>query len=141
MTLEKWLLLPLFLHVALIAVIGVRTVIARYRSVVGGQTKLNAIALDSGAWPDDVRKLGNNFDNQFQVPMLWYGVSALLLVTGKADWICVGLSWTFLVARVLHSMVHTGTNNVPLRMRMFLGSVAAVMVMWAWFAIRLFVIG
>ncbi len=141
MTIEKWLLLPLFLHVALIAYIGTRTVIARYRSVVAGETKLKAVALNSGAWPDDVRKLGNNFTNQFEMPTIWYAVCGLILVTAKADWICVGLSWGFLVARVLHSIVHTGSNNVPIRMRVYLVSVVCVMAMWAWFATRLFVIG
>ena len=106
-----------------------------------GKTTINQIALNSGAWPEDVRKLGNNFDNQFQVPMLWYGVCALILVTQKADWILVGLSWAFLIARVWHSAIHIGTNYVPLRMRVFLGSFAAVFLMWAWFGLRLFVIG
>jgi hypothetical protein len=141
MTIEKWLLLPLFFHIALITFVGVRSVTVRVKSVLGGNTKISAIALNSAAWPDDVRKIGNNFDNQFQVPMLWYGVCALILVTQKADWILVGLSWAFLIARVWHSAIHIGTNYVPLRMRAFLGSFAAVFLMWAWFGLRLFVIG
>jgi hypothetical protein len=141
MTIEKWLLLPLFLHIALISFVGIRSVRARISAVVGGETKIDAIALNSGAWPSDVRKLGNNFDNQFQVPMLWYGVCALLLVTQKADWIGVALSWAFLIARVWHSAIHIGTNYVPLRMRVFLGSFVCVFLMWAWFALRLYVIG
>ena len=141
MTLEQWLLLPLFLHVALILWVGVRTIRARITSVMGGETKLKTIALNTEAWPDDVRKLGNNFNNQFELPTIWYAVCGLLLITDKADWIGVGLSWAFLVARVLHSIVHTGSNNVPLRMRAFLASVAAVVAMWVWFAIRLYVIG
>jgi hypothetical protein len=141
MTIEKWLLLPLFLHVALILWVGVRSVRARIASVVGGETKLKSIALNSSAWPDNVLKFGNNFNNQFELPTIWYAVCGLLLLTGKADWICVGLSWAFLVARVFHTLVHTGSNNVPLRMRVFLGSVVAVTAMWAWFALRLYVIG
>lgn len=141
MTIEKWLLLPLFLHVALILVVGLRTVVARYRSVVGGKTKLSSIALNSGAWPNEVLKLGNNFNNQFELPTIWYAVCALLMITSKVDWIQVGLSWGFLIARLLHSYIHTGSNSVPLRMRAFLASVVCVMVMWVWFAIRLFGIG
>jgi hypothetical protein len=141
MTVEKWLLLPLFLHVALIALVGVRSVRARIASVMKGDTKLASIALTSGAWPDHVRKLGNNFDSQFEVPTLWYAVCGLLIVTAKADWIAVGLSWGFLVARIWHSAVHTGANYVPLRMRVFLASFACVFLMWVWFALRLYVIG
>lgn len=141
MTLEKWLLLPLFLHIALITFVGIRSATSRVKSVVGGETKINAIALDSGAWPDSVRKIGNNFDNQFQVPMLWYGVCAFILITQKTDWVLVSLSWAFLIARVWHSAIHIGSNYVPLRMRVFLGSFVAVFLMWAWFALRLFMIG
>ncbi len=141
MTLEKWLLLPLFLHIALITFVGIRSATSRVKSVVGGETKINAIALDSGAWPDSVRKIGNNFDNQFQVPMLWYGVCAFILITQKTDWVLVSLSWAFLIARVWHSAIHIGSNYVPLRMRVVLGSFVAVFLMWAWFALRLFMIG
>jgi hypothetical protein len=141
MTVEKWLLLPLFLHVLLITAVGLRSVRARIASVVKGETKLADISLTSGAWPEHVRKLGNNFDSQFELPTLWYAVCGLLIVTAKADWIGVGLSWGFLVARVWHSAVHTGTNYVPLRMRVFLGSFTCVFLMWVWFAIRLYVIG
>ena len=141
MSLEKLLLLPLFLHVLLILSVGSSSLRSRIASVTGGKTKLSAIAVNSSNWPEDVRKWGNNFDNQFQVPNLWYAVCALLLVTSKTDWIVVALSWLFLLARVAHSYIHTGSNNVPLRMRAFLASFVFVFLMWAWFALRLYVIG
>ena len=141
MLLEKLLLLPLFLHVLLILYIGSRSLKSRYSAVLSGKTKLSAIATNSSNWPDDVRKWGNNFDNQFQVPTLWYAVCALLLVTGKVDWIFVALSWLILLTRLVHSYVHTGTNDVPPRMRAFLASFAFVLLMWVWLALRLYVIG
>ncbi len=141
MALEKLFLLPLFLHVLLIACVGLLSLRSRISSVVKGETKITAIALGSDNWPENVRKFGNNFDNQFEVPTLWYAVCALLMITGKVDLIQVGLCWGFLIARLLHSYIHTGSNNVPLRMRMFLASFALVFLMWVWFAIRLFIVG
>ena len=47
MSVEKWLLLPLFLHVVLILIVGLRTVTARYKSVVSGKTSLKSIAYNS----------------------------------------------------------------------------------------------
>ncbi len=141
MTITQLLLLPLFLHVLLITVVGFSTVRARIRSVRGGETRLKDIALDTGAWPDQVRQLGNNFDNQFDVPMLWYACCVLLLATGLADWTSVILSWLFLAARIAHTLIHTGSNYVPTRMRMFLAGFGIVFAMWAWFGLRLFVIG
>lgn len=135
------LLLPLFLHVLLITVVGYVSVRARIRSVRAGETRLKDIALGNDAWPNRVRQLGNNFDNQFDVPMLWYACSALVVATGFADWIAVALSWAFFVARLAHTLVHTGSNYVPTRMRIFLVGFAVVFAMWAWFGLRLFVIG
>ncbi len=141
MTQVQLLLLPLFLHVLLITAVGILTVRSRIRSVRGGETRLKDIALDADAWPKKVRQLGNNFDNQFDVPMLWYACSALLVATGLADWTVVALSWLFLFSRIAHTLVHTGSNYVPTRMRLFLWGFGIVFAMWAWFGLRLFVIG
>lgn len=141
MTVTQLLLLPLFLHVLLIIVVGVKTLRARIKSVRSRETRLSDISLDTGAWPNKVRQLGNNFDNQFDLPMLWYSCCALLLATRLVDWIAAVLSWLFLASRVAHTLVHTGSNNVPTRMRLFVGGFGMVIAMWAWFGLRLFVIG
>jgi hypothetical protein len=141
MTQQQWFLLPLFLHVLLIVWVGVRSLRARISSVLNRQTKLKDIALNSSAWPDEVLKFSNNYNNQFEFPTIWYAVSAFILITEKLDWICIGLSWAFLVARLCHTYVHVGSNVVPMRMKMFLASVIAVVAMWIWFAIRIFLIG
>jgi hypothetical protein len=141
MTQTQLLLLPLFLHVLLITAVGFVSVRARIRSVRGGKTRLKDIALGTAAWPDKVRQLGNNFDNQFDVPMLWYACCALLAATRLADWISVILSWLFLFSRIAHTLIHTGSNYVPARMRIFLAGFGIVFAMWAWFGLRLFVIG
>ena len=135
--LTKLLLLPLCLHVLLIAYVGLRTVTARIKSVVAGETKLAHIATSSSAWPDRIKQLGNNFDNQFDTPLLWYGVCALVVALKFEDWVFVALSWAFLVTRLAHSAVHIGNNNVPLRMRIFLAGFATLFAMWAWFTFRL----
>jgi hypothetical protein len=137
----KLLLAPIFLHVILTTIVGISTLRGRYDAVRSGKTKLRDIAVDASAWPEEVRKLGNNFDNQFQVPMVWYGCSALLVSTGLYDGISVALSWSFLATRLLHSYVHAGTNHIPLRMRVFLAGYTLVILMWLWFAARLFVTG
>jgi hypothetical protein len=138
MSLLQWLLLPMFLHVALILVVGVKSLQSRIRAARAGGVKLKDIANNSGAWPEHVRKLGNNFDNQFEVPMLWYAVTALVVALSATDTIFVVLSWAFFVSRVAHSYIQTGENYVPHRMFAFLAGMALVTLMWIWFAIRLF---
>jgi hypothetical protein len=140
MTLTKLLLLPLVLHVFMTMFVGSRSLRARTRSVVSGETKLSSIATNSSAWPEHVRQWGNNFDNQFDTPLFWYGVCALIVALHMEDTVFVVLSWLFLASRVAHSYVHVTSNRVPLRMRVFLFGFTSLVMMWMWFAIRLFVL-
>ncbi len=141
MSMTQALLAPLFLHVVLILVVGIITLRARIAAVKGGKARLKEIATSSAGWPPEVRKLSNNFDNQFQTPMLWYGVCALIVATGMADSVSAGLSWLFFATRVAHSAIHTGSNVVMRRLAAFLIGLASLVAMWAWFGIRLFVAG
>ncbi len=137
----NWLLAPLFVHVALTLFVGLRTISFRIATVMKGETKLQDIALNSNNWPPHVKKWGNNFDNQFDVPTVWYALSALIVATAKIDLAFIILSWLFVASRLAHSYIHTGSNFIRYRMYAFLAGFAILMFMWAWFAIRLFIIG
>ncbi len=141
MTIVQWLLLPAFAHVALVTVVGIRLGRARFRAGRAGAVTLKDIALDSSRWPDDIRKLSNNFDNQFQLPVLFYAILPLLILLVKVDWLQVVLAWAFVASRILHSQVHTGHNEVIRRFQIFLLGFIIIVIMWAWFAVRLYLIG
>lgn len=141
MTIVQWLLLPAFIHVAWVAVLGLRMGRVRTGALRAGRVRMEEIALDNTRWPDDVRKFANNFDNQFQVPMLFYAVLPLLIVTGLADVVSAGLAWVFVAGRIAHSLIHTGSNNVIRRFYAFGASFLAVAGLWVWFALRLYVTG
>ena len=81
----NWFLAPLFIHVALTTYVGLRTISNRIASVMKGETKLANIALDSSKWPPHVKKWGNNFDNQFDMPTAWYALTALIVATFKIE--------------------------------------------------------
>ncbi len=141
MTLLQWFLLPLFLQVVLTLVMGLFSLNARVRAVRSGRVKLPRIALDNSAWPADVRRFGNNFDNQFQMPMLAFTGAGLIVATNMVDKVTIIAGWVFLAFRLLHAFEHVGSNIVPRRTLYYLGSFLAVTVMWLWFAVRLFAIG
>ena len=138
MNLTQWLLVPVFLHVLLVVYVGSRTVTARVKSVTSGETRIKNIALDTSGWPAHIRKLGNNFDNQFDMPMMWYALIGLVIATAKIDTVFVLLAWLFLLARIVHAFIHTSTNHVPCRMYAYLSGFVVLLAMWAWFAIRIF---
>jgi hypothetical protein len=141
MTTEKLLLLPAFVHVLLVFVLVGRLGLGRHRAVKSGRVKPRDVALDSSKWPDELRKLGNNYENQFQAPVLYYAALALILATGLADGVAVALSFAFVASRLVHSGIHTGRNVLLHRFVAFVAGIACLFLLWGWFGLRLLVIG
>jgi hypothetical protein len=140
-TIVQWLLLPAFIHVGWIYLIALRMGASKQRAVREGGVKLTDVALDNAGWPEATRKLNNNYNNQFELPVLFYAILPLLLMLVKVDWLQVTLAWVFVASRILHSIVHTGSNVVMQRGLAFLIGFIAVGLMWVWFGLRFYVIG
>ena len=87
MTVLQWLLLPAFVHVALVFYVGSRMGRARFKAAREGRVKVKEVTVDGTKWPDDVKKFSNNYQNQFEVPVLFYAALALIVATGMADWL------------------------------------------------------
>lgn len=141
MTIVQWQLLPVFVHAATVFVIAFRMGLGRRAAVLQGETKLRDIALGNSKWPEPLRKLSNNFDNQFQIPMMFYGLTAFVIATGMADTVTALLAWIFVASRLVHSWIHTSSNYVPHRFYAFLAGVIALIAMWVWFGVKLFSAG
>jgi len=137
MSFEKLLLLPAFLHVGLIFLLVFMTGRGRVAAARRGEIRLSDVALDNSKWPDHLRKRANNYQNQFELPVLFYVLIAFLLATRMADAVQVILAWIFLLSRLVHSYIHIGRNVVIDRFYAFLASVATLMAMWIWFAARM----
>ncbi len=135
----KLFLLPLLLHVLMTLWVGMRSFRARVKALKNGSAKLDLIEAESGEWPKRVRLLGNNFDSQFDSPMMWYAVSSIVLGMALVDVVFVAMSWMFLLARLGHSFVHIEGGNVPSRARIFMFSFFVIVAMWLWLAVKVFV--
>src|SRR5215208_5037201 len=138
MTNDKLILLPALIHVALIFFLVIATGRGRVLAVRKGEVRLSEIALDGSRWPDQLRKRANNYQNQFELPVLFYVLIALLIATRLVDPVQIIFAWLFLLSRLAHSYIHTGKNILLDRFYAFLASVLTVMTMWIWFAVRLF---
>lgn len=85
-------LLPVFVQVALIFVLVIWTGAAQVRAIRKGETRMKDVALGQHGWPERVTKIGNAYENQLQIPMLFLALVALALITRKADFVFVVLS-------------------------------------------------
>lgn len=137
---QAWLL-PVFVHVLLVFALLALTGTRRRDAILRGEVKIKDIALDNTAWPEALRKLGNSYNNQFQLPVLFYAVMAFYLITGMQDSRALALAWAFVVTRYVHAWIHATTNYVPHRFYAFATGVAILFGLWGWLFVRLYISG
>lgn len=83
----------------------------------------------------------NNLANLFEMPVLFFALVPLLLITDLASTVQVGLAWLYVALRVFHSLEHVVTKRVQVRFRWYLCSCAVLLSMWIGFAIDLVLTG
>jgi hypothetical protein len=129
-------LLPLFVLVILTFLIGFRMAYLRVSTIRGGQVHPRDIALREPNWPSHVRQIENAYHNQLELPLLFYILTILALITKHADLLFVLLAWVFVVLRVIHALIHVTDNNVPRRGMVFIAAVIVLAVMWGVYIVR-----
>lgn len=77
----------------------------------------------------------NNYRNLFEMPVLFFALVPLLLVTSQDSSVQVVLAWVYVALRYLHSFVHVGPKKVQVRAMLFVVSAIVLSAMWIGFAI------
>ncbi len=62
----------------------------------------------------------NNFKNLCELPVVFYALVLFLFVGNRVDGTYLTAAWIFVAFRVLHSLVHSTFNHVPLRFLLYL---------------------
>lgn len=125
------LLYPMFLMVVLTFVIACIAVKARFASVKNKTVRANYYRLMNGQEiPDVITKTTRNFNNQFEVPTLFYVVCSLYIFWGVNSYFALIIAWLFVILRIIHSYIHLTYNHVLHRMLAFWFSLLCVMGLW-----------
>jgi hypothetical protein len=127
-------LLPVFVEVALTLGLLFWVGSMRVAAVRSGAVRTRDIALREPNWPPEVLRVANAYQSQLELPLLFYLVSILALFTGRSSVLLVVLAWLFVVSRLLHTLIHVTTNNVPRRFFVFLTGSILLSLMWLVFA-------
>ncbi|WP_372651570.1 MAPEG family protein [Halobacteriovorax sp.] len=72
-----------------------------------------------------------NFANLQEAPPIFYILCLITYVTGNVNELMIGLSWAFLIFRLVHTLIHITSNKLPARMFSFALSWLVVIVMSA----------
>jgi hypothetical protein len=133
----QFVLLPLFVEVLLTFGVMFGMMYFRTTTLQRGETRIEDIALRQPNWPVRASQFAYSFSNQFELPVLFYVLTILEIVTHHADLLFVVLAWIFVAARVMQALVHVTNNNVRVRGAFYgLGAVILV-IMWVIYIVRI----
>ncbi|GAB3478303.1 MAPEG family protein [Marinomonas epiphytica] len=121
----------MFGMVLLTFAVGLCAIVARVKSVKSGDIKVRSFKLMDGDFPEKVVATTRCFNNQFEVPVLFYAGSLGYLALGLEQTITpVALAWLFVIARAIHAFIHVTYNHLLHRVIAFWASFLIVMALW-----------
>jgi hypothetical protein len=130
-------LAPVFVQVLLTFGLLLWTGRVRFAAVRAGAVRAKDVSLGERTWPAPAQQAANAFSNQFELPVLFYALTAFALLARKADLAFVVMAWAFVLTRVGHALVYATVNVVPYRFRFYLAGALVLMAMWIVFAVRI----
>jgi hypothetical protein len=131
------ILAPLFVQVLLTLALMLGMMIFRGQALMSGATRIESIAMREPNWPRQAALFANCFGNQFELPVLFYVLTILSMMTRHADLLFVLLAWVFVALRVLQALVHVTSNDVRFRGGFYGAGAIVLLVMWLIFIVKI----
>jgi len=134
---NNYLFLPLVVQVALTLGLYIYLGLVKSRATQQGMVDESRRALHDDAWPDSVMQVNNCIRNQFEVPVLFYVLTFVLWSINSVNIFIHAAAWLFVFSRIVHALIHTRSNYVPLRRKIFTLGCLILMGMTAFTAIKI----
>jgi hypothetical protein len=131
------ILAPLFVQVVLTFVIGFWLAALGTSAVRRGEVRRRDIALREPNWPKRIQQVRNSYQNQLELPVLFYLLTILAIITRHADLLFVIMAWIFVLSRLAHAYVHVTSNNLDRRGPLFGVGAFTLAIMWIIFIVRI----
>lgn len=121
---------PVFVQVALTFALLFWAGSVRVAAVRTGAVKMRDVALRQPNWPPRAMQITNAYENQLELPVLFYLLVTIAFFTAHMTATLVVLSWLFVVSRLLHALIHVTTNEVRRRFFVFAAGAMILLLMW-----------
>jgi hypothetical protein len=102
-----------------------------------GEVRAHDVDLRQPNWPRPIQQINNSYTNQLELPVLFYVLTILAIITKHADLLFVVMAWLFVLARLVHAYVHVTSNNVNVRGPVFGIGTLVLAIMWLIFIVRI----
>lgn len=125
------LVYPMAAMVLLTFISLLRLLRARIRAVKTGEADAGFYkTYQEGKEPRAVAQLSRQVANLFESPTLFYAACVTGMLTGQNAMILVALAWVYVVTRLIHAYIHTGSNRLLPRMGSYIFSCLVLLGMW-----------
>jgi len=125
------LVYPMAAMVLLTFLILIITLRARMRALKAGEADVGYYkTYQEGKEPRAVAQLSRHVTNLFESPTLFYAACITGMVTGQNISVLIVLAWAYVGTRIIHAYVHTGSNSLLPRMRIYFASCCVLLGMW-----------
>jgi hypothetical protein len=132
------LIRPIVALVALTGLVWVLMVVVRNTAVFRGTASIGYYRGYTGSAPPEwIERPARAFMNLLEVPVLFYLVCVLMLVTQRFDSTQVALAWAFVAIRAAHAAIHIAWNDVRVRFFAYLSGCLVLAALWVRFALGL----
>jgi hypothetical protein len=131
------ILAPLFVQVVLTFAVGFWLPAIGISAMRRGEVDPGNVALREPNWPKRVLQVRNSYQNQLELPVLFYVLTILAIITKHADLLFVIMAWIFVLSRLVHAYIHVTTNDLRLRGPWFGVGAFTLAIMWIVFMVRI----
>ncbi|GAB4017533.1 MAG: hypothetical protein Fur0010_18210 [Bdellovibrio sp.] len=127
---QLYLVATIVFYFFYIMMIGLFMFLKRKKAVQSGEIRMSYFRDYSQEVPSQLKVISNHFNNQFQVPVFFVMAGILAISLNKVTLTFNILATLFILSRILHSIIHLGTNNVLYRAFFFFTGVFIVAAMF-----------
>jgi len=130
---------PMFVLAGWTALVLLLIPIVRFTAAAQGKVRQEDFRLaETSRVPEWVVRPNRNYMSLLELPVLFYVISLLLVITGQATPAMHTLAWAYVGLRIAHSLFHLIVNQVLVRFAIFAASNFVLLALWIVTGWRLF---
>lgn len=109
-----------------------------FRRLTAGVAPREYALGESSCVPLAVQLANRNYMNLLELPLLFYVICLLAYVSGSVFSLLVWLAWSYVLLRVIHSLIHVTYNRVMHRFLVFVLSNLVLTALWVLVGLAVF---
>ena len=130
---------PLLTMVILTLIVTIRLLFFAVKSIIKGEVHIKQYRIYDGEFPAKFISVRQHYKNMFEMPILFYLLCTLLIISDSIEPLDIQLAWGFVIFRILHSISRIPNKNVNIRFGLFAGSFIMLVAEWVNYGLKLII--